>query len=453
MSDHTHTQTDGGVETDEHAHTDPRDGHPVTTAPADTDRLRTAAREIAAGVDDALVDLPDGGQGATGFVAGERGVHLKAQPGLYCGHLGVAVALAAVDHAVPAASLGDRIDEWAQPALTASLDTVRDRQHVGAGTGFGSTVYGLTLLAALTGDPNYAERRDAIVDAFDPNVISDDRQYDVLLGSAGTLHGLLACYETTGSAAALSAARACGDHLLDGRYEKWNAYGLWDTSRVDGVYSTAIGAAHGVAGIAHALYRLWGHTDEPAYREAAADAVAFENTFYADRERNWKMNFGGVRHYTDWWCSGRTGVGAARVGSLAAYDDDPAAATPASDASAPGDGAATLARDLDRVAAGIGPRLLDHDSLCHGTAGVIDLLVDLAAHPAVGDDAAARLAAGLLDRRAETGHLQVTHGEIPELRNPVLFLGTSGVAYALARTLAPSLPSVLRFAAPTEVET
>jgi hypothetical protein len=47
----------------------------------------------------------------------------------------------------------------------------------------------------------------------------------------------------------------------------------------------------------------------------------------------------------------------------------------------------------------------------------------------------------------------VTHGEIPELRNPVLFLGTSGVAYALARTLAPSLPSVLRFAAPTEVET
>jgi lantibiotic modifying enzyme len=436
VSDHTHTQTDGGVETDEHAHTDPRDGHPVTTAPADTDRLRTAAREIAAGVDDALVDLPDGGQGATGFVAGERGVHLKAQPGLYCGHLGVAVALAAVDHAVPAASLGDRIDEWAQP-LTASLDTVRDRQHVGAGTGFGSTVYGLTLLAALTGDTNYAERRDAVVDAFDPDVIGDDRQYDVLLGSAGTLHGLLACHETTGSAAALSAARACGDHLLDGRYEKWNAYGLY-----------------GVAGIAHALYRLWGHTDEPAYREAAADAVAFENTFYADRERNWKMNFGGVRHYTDWWCSGRTGVGAARVGSLAAYDDDPAAATPASDASAPGDdGAATLARDLDRVAAGIGPRLLDHDSLCHGTAGVIDLLVDLAAHPAVGDDAAARLAAGLLDRRAETGHLQVTHGEIPELRNPVLFLGTSGVAYALARTLAPSLPSVLRFAAPTEVET
>jgi hypothetical protein len=84
---------------------------------------------------------------------------------------------------------------------------------------------------------------------------------------------------------------------------------------------------------------------------------------------------------------------------------------------------------------------------------VIDLLVDLAAHPAVGDDAAARLAAGLLDRRAETGHLQVTHGEIPELRNPVLFLGTSGVAYALARVVAPSLPSVLRFAAPTEVET
>lgn len=412
----------------------------MTAAPADDDRLRTAASEILADVADALVDIPEGGQTAPGFVAGTRGVHLKTRPGVYCGGLGVAVAMAGLGH-VTGTDQTDRVRAWASQAMDAEIDTVLERPYAGAGTGYGSDVYGLTLLAALTGESRYADRRDALVDAFDERVFADDNQYDVLLGSAGVVHALLACHETTGSDAALSAARACGDHLLENRYEKWNAYGLWDTSRVDGLYSTATGAGHGVAGIAHALYRLWSHTGAAAYREAADDAVAFENTFYADRENNWKMNFGGVRHYTDWWCSGRVGVAAARHGSLTAV------------AAREREGAAAgLSRDVDRAAAGLAPRLLASDSLCHGTAGVLDALVDLRDHPAVGDDDARRLATALLDRREESGHLRVTHGEIEELDNPALFLGTGGVAYALSRVVDPSLPALTRFAAPTEVD-
>lgn len=409
-----------------------------TTNPPSDERLRSAAEEIARELPEPATGYPDEIVGTVGYIEGENGVHPAAKPGVFCGRLGVAVYLAALATVTGTDSYAELARVWASRCLETDTKTVCARPDVGLGSGVGSTVYGLTLLARLTGEDVYADRAREIVLTVERKTVTDDEQYDALLGVAGAVHGLLAYYEASGDDTAVEAARVCGAHLLSERFEKWNAYSVWDTSRVDGVGSTAVGAAHGVAGIAHALYRLGGHTGEEQYVEVANEAVAFENTFYSSHEENWKANFGGVRDCTDWWCSGKAGIGAARLGSLVSHDND------------------TLRRDARRVARTLDGTLLAHDSLCHGNAGVIDLLIGLSSHDAttefVSMDCPRKLAGKLLKRRAETGRYSITHGEIDGLSNPVLFLGTTGVGYTFLRLIEPSLPSLVRFESPTTGE-
>ncbi len=440
------------------------------TSSLSDDRLRSATAEIARRLPEPATGYPDEIVQTVGYIEGENGVHPATKPGVFSGRLGVAVYLAALAAVTETDSYagtetdsyagtetdsyagtetdsyaGTETDSyaesaraWASRCLQTETETICARPDIGIGSGVGSTVYGLTLLAGLTGEAVYADRAGDIVRAVDRETVADDQQYDVLLGTAGTVHGLLAYYEASGDDAALETARVCGTHLLAERFEKWNSYSVWDTSRVSGIGSAAVGAAHGVAGIAHALYRLGAHTGDETYIEVADEAVAFENTFYSPHERNWKANFGGVRDYTDWWCSGTAGVGATRLGSLLAHGDE------------------TLRRDVRRVAETLDSELDAHDSVCHGNAGVIDLLVELSTHDATAElvpmERPRELAGALLDRRAATGQYNVTHGGIAGLSNPVLFLGTTGVGYALLRLLEPSLPSLVRFESPTAGE-
>ncbi|MEZ3145482.1 lanthionine synthetase LanC family protein [Halobaculum sp. MBLA0143] len=416
----------------EHTIDGPRD-RPTTTL--SDDRLRSAAEAIARQLPEPAIGYPDEIVQTVGYIEGENGVHPAAKPGVFCGRLGVAVYFAALAAVTETDSYTDSARAWADRCLQTDPETVCARPDIGVGSGVGSTVYGLTLLAGLTGEPVYADRASEVVQAIDRETVADDRQYDVLLGAAGTVHGLLAYYEASGDDTALETAHACGKHLLSERFEKWNGYSVWDTSRVDGVGSAAVGAAHGVGGIAHALYRLGAHTEDERYIKIAEEAVAFENTFYSPHERNWKANFGGVRDYTDWWCSGKTGVGATRLGSLSVHGSD------------------TLRRDARRVAEALDSGLLAHDSLCHGNAGVLDLLVGLASHDETADLVSMERPRGLahvvLERRSETGQYSITHGGITGLSNPVLFLGTTGVGYGFLRLLEPSLPSLVQFESTT----
>ena len=67
-------------------------------------------------------------------------------------------------------------------------------------------------------------------------------------------------------------AIACGGHLRRGADDDRGGSSPWVTD--EGL--RASGFSHGTAGIAYALLRLYGHSRDPRFLEAAEEAIGYE---------------------------------------------------------------------------------------------------------------------------------------------------------------------------------
>ncbi|MFB6176876.1 MAG: lanthionine synthetase LanC family protein, partial [Halobaculum sp.] len=338
--------------------------------------------------------------------------------------LGVGVYLAAVS-----ATRGTvDADEVRRAASFDDIDaeTVVEEVGLGMGKGIGSLVYGLSVLGTLTGENRYFERATRLATAVSDEMLAGTEQADVLLGVAGTLHGLAALYERTDEKVVLDRAISCGEQLLAARKPKWGTH-VWDTHPGD-ASSCSTGMGHGAAGVCYGLYRLYDHTGRVAFKDAADDALQYENAMYTPAENNWWANWNDVEHFPRWWCYGVAGIGLARIGSLEHHD------------------ATHLRRDLDR-AAGFEPAVGKRDALCHGTFSQVAFLSELArVRRDRHEERARELAERAVRRRHDRGAYQVACGCIDELANPSLFLGLPGIGYTLLRLVeSTDLPSLLRF--------
>src|SRR5207253_1092982 len=128
---------------------------------------------------------------------------------------------------------------------------------------------------------------------------------------------------TTSSQAALAAAVQCGEHLI--RHARPMEVGLgWGTAAQG---KALCGFSHGTAGVAWALLELAALTGQTRFREAALGAIAYERSQFLPEVGNWP----------DWradataaspsvpavmvaWCHGASGIGLARLLSLADID-------------------------------------------------------------------------------------------------------------------------------------
>lgn len=391
------------------------------------DKIRREAERIFDDIQDERLVLPDGETGWVGYDTTDGRLVVKGRKGLYSGQLGIALYFAAMYEVFRSESYRRAVYEAVEYLLEADAEELIEDAGLGGGSGFGSLVYGLAVLSELTGEQRYRNRAHRLVQALTEEAIKADDGYDVLLGASGAVAGLLGLYERTGEEATLEKAVECGEHLLANRYEKWG-YRVWDTHWSDNVQSFSTGMGHGAAGIGYSLYRLYAHTQQETFREAADDAIQFENVFYSEREANWKANWTAIPHYPNWWCYGLAGIGLARLGSREYHDS------------------AVLRRDLDR-ASDFDPQLGASDSLCHGTFSQVDLLVELGRSlDETRMDAARDLAASAIERRQRSGAYRVACGDVDGIHNPILFLGTAGIGYTLLRVLQPdAIPSVLRF--------
>ncbi|WP_049921102.1 lanthionine synthetase LanC family protein [Halopiger djelfimassiliensis] len=401
----------------------------MTGTPLQADDFRREAESIFSTVRESGVTFADGTIGRFGYGASDRKLNLKTRTGLYCGQIGIAVYFAAMY-----TEFGDElyqrcVEKAVTPLLERAAEDVLDSTYIGAGCGAGSVIYGLSLLSELTGERRYRDRAEDLVAAVSAETIAQDEQYDLLLGAAGTTIGLLRHWERTNDREALDKAVRCGEHLLANRYDKWGEYKLWDTSNGEGILSTSTGMGHGVAGISYALYRLYHHTGREEFREAADNAISFENLFYSEYENNWKANFSGIKHYSHWWCYGLVGIGNARLGSLQYYQSE------------------TLERDLRRVTSGFSPHVAPEDPICHGTFAQIDFLLELGREfDTEYIEKARQLAAETITKRRRANTYRVANGSVDGITNPVLFVGTAGIGYTILRLLRPdSIPSILRF--------
>lgn len=403
------------------------EGSPMSDA-----ELRREARRIADDVREHKFTLPDGSEGwisydLTSHDSRDGKLIVRGKKGVYCGQLGIAIYFAGMYNVFGDEQYRRTVRDSVEYLLEEDVERISSGLSVGVGKGVGSLVYGFSVLAELTGEERYRKRAHEFASTLTTDAVREDDDYDVLLGTAGALVGLLRLYEQSGDSSVLDKAVECGNHLLDNRADKWG-YEVWDTHVSEDIQSFTTGFAHGAAGISYALYRLYGHTRRSEFERAAEDAIKFENVFYSERESNWKANWSLLPDYPLWWCYGTPGIGLGRIGCLEHSDSE------------------EIRRDVDRAEA-FEPRLKPRDPICHGVFSQIEFLVELGRKSDEESlERARRLATRAIERKRQSGSYRVVGGQAEGLYNPSLFLGTAGIGYTILRLLAPNdLPSVLRF--------
>jgi Lantibiotic modifying enzyme len=364
--------------------------------------------------------------------------------GLYDGLAGMALFLAAAARCDGDPGLADVARRALRPIrerLRSSSPAYADEYGIGGACGAASAIYALLRAGTLLNDGAVFD--DALLAAHQitPYAIARDSRFDVLYGSAGAILALLALYRSLRSDQLLELANECGKHLLAHRKPSRTPCGTTHLVWLTTEGRAHIGFAHGCAGIALALFRLHAATGITQYLVAALDAVRYEDSLLRiecgerplarAREVATDAERSTIAQPAN-WCRGASGVGIARLASVAGSH--------ATELRASAERAlATVVSDTDRVTASL-------DCACCGASAATELL--LAAGLRWGEPtllAAAQQRASRMVRRSRVLHgyrLSISPGA--QFHDPALYRGTAGIGYGLLRLCHPELlPSFL----------
>jgi type 2 lantibiotic biosynthesis protein LanM len=338
-------------------------------------------------------------------------------------------------------------DEGYTALARAALKTLRRRllpqkrlktvRSLGGYSGWGGVFYTLAHLGALWNELQILAEAQELV-AVLPDLIEQDKYFDVGLGAAGCIAGLLCLHGCAPAAPVLEAAVRCGDHLLARARAMPQGLG-WNwpwPSR-----GPLTGYAHGAAGIALSLLELAAATGDNRFRSAGLGGIAYERSLFSAQEGNWpdlrlfagdpEPADGAPLRYSTTWCHGAAGIGLARLRCLPHLSDP------------------LLRGEIESAlrttfAKGFG---LSH-ILCHGDLGNLDLLLCAAREFPFSPWGAEvdSLAGGILDSIERDGWLCANPRNLP---SPGLMTGLAGIGYMLLRLSKPEqAPSLLTLAPP-----
>ncbi len=347
---------------------------------------------------------------------------------LHSGGSGIALFLASVARVTGSLEHAQLARDAVQPlrrAIECDPEILADELGLGAGSGVGGMVYGLTRLAQLLDEPALLAEASAMAALLTEQRIAR-ASADVFAGLAGEILGHLALHAAVRDPALLERAAACGRRLLECRRPGEGGRLAWVTFK-DRLLT---GFSHGTAGIAYALLRLHEVTGEDALCQAAVEAIALENALFDERVGNWPdLREDEQPAFKTAWCHGAPGIGLARLGGLSVLD------TP----EVRQDVEAAIDTTLRLPGGGA-------DHLCCGNLGRAEFLLvagERLRRPEL--IAAARARVQDLARRAATEGGFSLHNFLPcHVYTPGFFMGMSGIGYELLRAARPELmPSVL----------
>ncbi|HEX2220839.1 MAG TPA: type 2 lanthipeptide synthetase LanM family protein [Gemmatimonadales bacterium] len=355
---------------------------------------------------------------------------------LYDGLPGVALFLAYLGQVTGEARYAE-LARAASAMLHARIESGRSRpQSIGGFAGWGGVIHVLTHLAALWDEPERLRAAEAAIELLPP-LVERDGQYDVIAGAAGCIVPLLGLHRLTGSAAALAAARRCGDHLLQRAVAVDGGAG-WPSSFAP---KPLTGLSHGAAGIAWALLELWSATGDRQFRALAQRAIAYERAVYSLSERNWPDFRTGApadaaghpARFQNTWCHGAPGIALARLASLRHLDED------------------AIRAEIESALQSSSRARLDNHSLCHGALGNLEphLVAAQTLKDRRWDAHVARASAQILAGIERDGW---RCGNAMRLESPGLMTGLAGIGYQLLRLAHPRcVPSILLLAPPSSL--
>lgn len=352
-------------------------------------------------------------------------------PDLYNGVCGIAVFLAA--HATTAGCTSSQ--DLALAALSNLRSGLRSRNSarmgrslgIGGATGLGSIVYALSVVSKLLGDDELLADAQLAAELLTDDLITADKQLDVMGGSAGAILGLLRLYRQSQSSDALKRATNCGLHLLAQRRTGSEGHRSWS---VPGSGPRPLnGMAHGAAGFAYSLAALALATGDEAFAAAASECIEYENASYDPERNNWPdLRASPKLTWPVQWCRGAPGIGLARIAMMRCGMAGPE----------------LLRADIGNALVGTEqgwPRPVD--TLCCGTLGSIEFFSEAGAALGRGDlcELASRRLKAVVETASSTGDYRWNTGKRDF--NVGLFRGLAGVGYTLLRQVDDSLPNVL----------
>jgi type 2 lantibiotic biosynthesis protein LanM len=407
--------------------------------PVGPERLIAAAQAIGDRL--GVLSVRDGdaaGWIGTAPIALNRWSLVPLGPDLYDGVAGIGLFLAHLG----AITSDARHTELARAALAAFRRQARHdnrlARNIGGFSGWGGAIYALGHLSRLWNEPALIAEAEEIVGSLAP-MIREDKQFDIISGSAGCILCLLGQDRLAPSGGALAAAKLCGDHLLE-RVTVTEHGPAWLNPALG--KQPLAGFSHGVAGIAYALLELAGATGDERYRTAALAALGYERALFDGVHQNWpdlretpalktETNSAQGSVFVTAWCHGAPGIGLSRLAMLRQIDDSRARAE-------------ILAALNTTRRFGFG----DNHSLCHGDLGNLELL--RLAGEWFGDAAMEGATDRVISAVVEGAEREGWRCGAPfDIEVPGLMTGLAGIGYGLLRTAEPArVPSVLLLAPP-----
>ncbi|MEI6455684.1 MAG: type 2 lanthipeptide synthetase LanM family protein [bacterium] len=355
---------------------------------------------------------------------------------LYDGFAGVALYLSAL-FSITGDPVAGRLNECTIRSLRQGLEHIEKNRslfrefNTGIGSGLSSLIYSLVRIAGFLSDPSFVDDAMMVAGIIDRELISRDKIYDIISGSAGCILGMLTLYKETSEREMLEKAVFCGEHLVQN--VSFASDGTFGWKTMPGLMPG--GFSHGSAGIAYALLKLYEATGEIRYRETAEKAILYENRLFSSIHGNWAdiRSFSWSTdepRFMNSWCHGAPGVGLARLAGSPLLNNETISAN-------------ILAAKNTTLKAPL--RYADH--LCCGNFGRIEFLLRCARE---GNDLQLRKVvyemAGRVIRQAEKkGHFYLFSAK-DDFFNPGFFQGVSGIGYEMLRLAFPEkTPSVLIF--------
>ncbi len=339
-------------------------------------------------------------------------------PELYGGTAGIALFLARLGSTLGSQRHLDHAQMGIRQALAA------DTASLGP-----SLFGGSSGIAAAAAEVGVLTGNDELTTAAHRVEIDEPNAADLIAGSAGMVIAALSLYRQSGDSTWLDRARTWGQDLLERSETDERGMQRWWPSDIGSDEPPLLGLGHGASGCAWPLAELAVATGDHTWFKPVEEAVAYERSFLDHDRGNWPdlreltqhaVGEGKEPSWPAFWCHGAPGIGLTRlrffeITGEPRYSDE-----------------ATIAVVSGmRFAADMAREPLLHDaSLCHGIAGVIELLREAAR--VLGDpshhDAAVEVAEAAL---VMAGGGRWPSGVRDGGENPSLMLGLAGIGGAL----------------------
>ena len=190
------------------------------------------------------------------------------------------------------------------------IESFIENLGLGAMTGLGSLIYSCIIFSTLQNSKSILQTAEQLAKGIPQDAIQNESCADVMTGLAGLLLAIIELEKLCKQEYLCQMSVMIGDKIIDLRRpsERQHLF-AWPNKN----NKMLTGFSHGVAGISLALFRLYKQTGIKRFRDAALNAIEYENLQRDARTGHWLDLRGDTPNIMNSWCNGAPGIGLARL--------------------------------------------------------------------------------------------------------------------------------------------